>query len=191
MKSIAIFASGGGSNAQKIMQHFHNHPSIKVALVVSNKHAAGVLDIAHAYGVDTFVIDAKQIKNTHILLEKIKSKHIDYIVLAGFLVLVPKYLIDAYTNKIINIHPALLPQYGGKGMYGHFVHEAVKAAGEQESGITIHFANEHYDEGDYIFQAKCAITPQDTPEDIALKVLALEHLHFAPVLEKLICFAAS
>jgi phosphoribosylglycinamide formyltransferase 1 len=186
MINIAILASGGGSNAQKIMEYFVGHSTIKVSLVVSNRAEAGVIVVAHRYGVDTLLISAKQIRNSDILLEKIKSKHIEYIVLAGFLVLIPKYLIDAYPNKIINIHPALLPKFGGKGMHGHFVHEAVKAAGETQSGITIHYANEHYDEGDYIFQAKCPIHKSDTAEDIARKVLVLEHQYFASTLEMII-----
>lgn len=184
--NIAIFASGGGSNARKIMEHFRNHPSVSVALVVCNRREAGVLDIAAEYNIPSLIISKSNFYETDDILETLINHKISYIVLAGFLLLVPKYIISRFPKKIINIHPALLPKYGGKGMYGHHVHEAVKVAGDTISGITIHFCNEKYDEGDYIFQAQCPLSPDDTPQDIARKVLALEHKHFAQVIEKVV-----
>ena len=186
MKHLAIFASGTGSNALKIIEHFKAHPSIRVALIVSNKKEAPVLDIARRNGIPTTVISRKKFKESEYVLEILNTYHIDFVVLAGFLLLVPSYLVDAYQNKIVNIHPALLPAYGGKGMYGMNVHQAVHQAGEAFSGITIHYVNEHYDEGNIIFQAKCAIERSDTPKDIAMKVRTLEHRHFAPVVESLL-----
>jgi phosphoribosylglycinamide formyltransferase 1 len=185
-KHIAVFASGGGSNARKIMAHFINNPVAKVALVVSNKPDAGVLHIAGEFGVPTLIIQRKAFYETTAILDELRAYEIDFIALAGFLWLVPAYLVEAFPEKIVNIHPALLPKYGGKGMYGMHVHTAVKAAGEQESGITIHYVNTRYDEGDYIFQAKAALEPSDTPETIAAKVLALEHRHFPEVIEQML-----
>lgn len=183
---IAIFASGGGSNARKIIEHFRNSETIAVRLVVSNKKDAGVLDIAHASGIETFVVNRADFAREDQLLPELRARNIDYIVLAGFLLLVPAYLVSAFPQRIFNIHPALLPKYGGKGMYGHFVHEAVKAAGETESGMTIHLVNEQYDKGDILFQARCTLLPEDTPEEIARKVLVLEHRYYAEVIEKTI-----
>ena len=184
MKKIAIFASGGGSNAQKIIEHFKGHPSVEIALVISNKKDAGVLGIAANHQIPTHIIERQSFYNTDVLLSVLKENSIDFIALAGFLWLVPSYLVKAFPKKIVNIHPALLPKYGGKGMYGHFVHEAVKAANETESGMTIHYVDEHYDEGTIIFQAKCAIDAEDSAAEIARKVLALEHQHFPLVIEK-------
>lgn len=186
MKNIAVFASGGGSNARKIIEYFANHPQIRVALVVSNKAAAPVLAMAQSHAIPTHVISRQSFYETESLLGILHKYQIDLIALAGFLWLVPAYLIADYDHRILNIHPALLPRYGGKGMYGHHVHEAVWAAQEKESGITIHYANAQYDEGDIIFQAKCPLEPGDSPEDIARKVLALEHIHYAPVIEKVL-----
>lgn len=183
---IAIFASGGGSNARKIMEHFKDSPVAEVGLVVSNKAQAGVLDIAEAFGIPTQIIDRVGFYQTEDLLEVLKKHQIGFIALAGFLWLIPGYLVREYPRRILNIHPALLPKYGGKGMYGHHVHEAVKAAGETESGPTIHFVNEHYDEGDIIFQARCAVHPDDSADDIARNVLALEHRYFPAIIEKVI-----
>lgn len=183
---IAIFASGGGSNARKILEYFQDSETAEVALVISNKKEAGVLDIAGAFGVPTHLINRQSFYETTGILEVLKAHDIGFIALAGFLWLVPAYLVKAFPGKILNIHPALLPKYGGKGMYGHHVHEAVKAAGELESGPTIHFVNEHYDEGDIVFQASCALDPDDQPEDIARKVLALEHAHFPRIIEEVI-----
>jgi phosphoribosylglycinamide formyltransferase 1 len=182
MKNIAIFASGGGSNALKIIEHFHESTDIKVALIVSNQSNAGVLSIATAYGIPFLVIEKTYFHNSQTFLEDLKSVDIQYIVLAGFLLLVPNYLVTSF--PIINIHPALLPKYGGKGMYGRYVHEAVKTAGETQSGITIHAVNERYDEGQILFQTTCELLPEDTAFDIAQKVLALEHTHFPSVIEQ-------
>ncbi len=186
MKNIAIFASGGGSNARKIIEHFQNSAVGKVVLVVSNKKDAGVLDIAREHNIPTQLLQRALFYETKEILSVLQNHAVDLIVLAGFLWLVPSYLVQAYPRKIVNIHPALLPQFGGKGMYGGYVHAAVKAAGAKVSGITIHFANEHYDEGDIIFQASCALTEEDSPETIARKVLVLEHEHYPRVIEGLI-----
>jgi phosphoribosylglycinamide formyltransferase-1 len=183
---LAIFASGTGSNAKKIVEYFRENPYINVSLIVSNKKDAPVLDMARVNGIETLVIERKGFYETEDLLPTLQARQIDFIVLAGFLWLMPSYLIKAFDRKIINIHPALLPKYGGKGMYGMRVHEAVRAAGERETGITIHYVDEHYDNGDIIFQEKCYLEPKDTSEEIAHKVQLLEHQHFAPVIEKLL-----
>ncbi len=186
MKRIAIFASGTGSNALKIIEHFKAHSSIEVALVVSNKDTAGVLEIAKAHQIPTLLLEKNIFRKSTQLLNDFKVYQIDFIALAGFLWLIPAYLVKAFPNKIVNIHPALLPRYGGKGMYGHYVHEAVFAAKEQQSGMTIHYVNEQYDEGNIIFQASCTLTPNDNPTIIAQKVLQLEHKHYAKVIENLL-----
>ncbi len=186
MKNIAIFASGTGSNAERIIQHFEEHKAIKVALVVSNKPTAGVLEMASKNGVPTEIINREEFNENKGFLEKLSTKSIDFIVLAGFLWLVPRYLVQAYPNRIVNIHPALLPKYGGKGMYGMNVHKAVKAAGDKKSGPTIHFVNEHYDEGNIIFQVNTEILESDSPSEIAAKVLKLEHQYFPIVIEKVV-----
>lgn len=186
MQRIAIFASGTGSNARKIIEYFKNKPDIGVCLVISNKADAPVLDLAREHGIDTLTLSRKSFYESEQLLDQLQHYRIDFIVLAGFLWLVPVYLVRAYPRKMVNIHPALLPKYGGKGMYGHWVHEAVKKAAENESGLTIHYVNDAYDEGDIIFQASCRLSADDSPETIAKKVLRLEHEHFAPVIEQLI-----
>lgn len=183
---LAIFASGGGSNARCIIEFFEKNKDAEVALVMSNKPDAGVLDIARAHGIPTQIISRSSFYDTEDVLAVLKEKSVDFVVLAGFLWLVPSYLVRAFPNKIVNIHPALLPKFGGKGMYGMHVHEAVKAAGERETGISIHFVNERYDEGDLIFQAKCAVSEADSPADIARKVLKLEHEHFPQIIQKLL-----
>lgn len=184
--NIAIFASGSGSNARKIMEHFQSSEVGRVVVVVCNKMNAGVIGIAHEFGVPVELIDRKYFYESEDLLNVLGRYGTDFIVLAGFLWLVPGYLVKAYPDKIVNIHPALLPKYGGHGMYGHHVHEAVKAAGEQESGPTIHYVNEHYDEGDIIFQTSCQLSPEDTPEDIARKVLELEHKYYPRIIEQVL-----
>ncbi len=185
-KRIAIFASGAGSNARKIMEHLAHHAALEVVLVVCNKPGAGVIQIAGEKGVPVLMIEREHFLRGNAYVSELKLRHVvDFIVLAGFLWKVPAKLVEAYPGRIINIHPALLPKYGGKGMYGHHVHEAVIAAKEQESGITIHFVNEQYDEGAIIFQAKCPITESDTPETLANKIHALEHEHFPKVVEEL------
>lgn len=184
--SIAIFASGAGSNARKIIEHLRDHDSIRVALIVCNKPGAGVLAIADEYGIDTLLIEKERFFRGDAYMPELAARNIGFIVLAGFLWKIPGALILAYPRKIINIHPALLPGYGGKGMYGMHVHEAVIAAGEKESGITIHYVNEKFDEGEHIFQSSCPIEQADTPESLAQKIHALEHLHFPIVIEKVI-----
>ncbi len=200
---IAIFASGAGSNARKIIEHFEKRglsssqvntasglakakstaAPIKVSLIVCNVPGAGVLEIAKEKGIPTLMINKADFASTG-YVESLHNSEIQFIVLAGFLWKVPEVLVRAYPKAIINIHPALLPKYGGKGMYGARVHEAVIAAGEKESGITIHWVNEHYDEGAIIFQAKCSINANDTADTLANKIHALEHAHFAPTIEK-------
>jgi phosphoribosylglycinamide formyltransferase 1 len=184
--SIAIFASGTGSNARRIMEHFQHSDAVQVRLVVSNKADAGVLDIAREMGVETLIIHRESFYRSEAVVEDLRSRHISFIVLAGFLWLVPAYLVQAFPRAIVNIHPALLPKFGGKGMYGAHVHEAVKLAGEVETGITIHYVDECYDEGQTIFQARCPVLPADTPSDIARRVLALEHQHFPVVIEQVL-----
>ena len=186
MKNIAIFATGGGSNALKIMEHFEDSNLAQVSLIISNKAKAGVLEKAADRNVPTLILNREEFYKTEHILQKLDTYSIDFVVLAGFLWLVPTYLVKAYKNRIVNIHPALLPKFGGKGMYGMNVHRAVHAAQEKESGPTIHFVNEHYDEGGIIFQAKCSIQPTDSPEDIAKKVLALEHKYYPEVIQKVI-----
>lgn len=186
MKNLAIFASGTGSNAKKIIEYFRGNANINVRLIVSNKKDAPVLEIARSNGIETLVIDRTEFYKTEDLLQQLHARNIHFIVLAGFLWLLPHYLLHAYDRRIVNIHPALLPKYGGKGMYGMRVHEAVKAAGDLESGITIHYVDENYDEGDIIFQEKCALNPDDTSEEIAHKVHALEHQYFAKVIGEIV-----
>lgn len=184
---IAIFASGTGSNAAKIIAHLKNHASIQVQLVVCNKPGAGVIQIAADNGIPVLMIEKEKFFRGNAYVDEIKHRsRIDFIVLAGFLWKVPAALIEAYPNRIINIHPALLPNYGGKGMYGMHVHEAVIAAGEKESGITIHFVNERFDEGEHIFQARCEITNTDTPETLAQKIHELEHRYFPEIVEQVV-----
>jgi len=187
MKRIAIFASGSGTNAQRIIEYFQNKKDkINISLVLSNKEDAYVLERARKFDIPSFVITAKELKETDIVINELKKFQIDFIVLAGFLLKVPGKIIKEYAGKIINIHPALLPKYGGKGMYGSFVHAAVIDAKEKESGITIHYVNEFYDEGQIIFQAKCSIDENDTPETLAQKIHKLEYEHFPKVIEKIL-----
>lgn len=186
VKNIAILASGAGSNAQKILEYFSDRMDIAVRLIVSNKKEAGVLNIAKSASIDTFIVTRDSFYSSTDLLVELDKRNIDFIVLAGFLWLIPTYLIQHYPDRIINIHPALLPKYGGKGMYGHFVHEAVHLAKDTHSGITIHFVNEKYDEGSIVFQERCEILPSDQPEDIAKKVQVLEHSYYPTVIDQLV-----
>lgn len=186
MKRISIFASGTGTNAAKIIDRFTNHPSISVALIVSNKPDAGVLNIASENNIETLIIDKTSFNDPQNCLAILRDRGIDWIVLAGFLWKIPSFFVEAYPLHIINIHPALLPKYGGKGMYGMHVHEAVVAAKERETGITIHYVNEHYDEGAIIFQAKCEVLSTDSPAQVADKVHQLEHRYFPEVIERLL-----
>ena len=185
-KNIAIFASGSGSNAENIIRFFQKSGSAQVSLVLSNKSDAYVLERAHRLRVPCNVFPKEDWIAGDEILAVLQEARIDFIVLAGFLFRVPDLLLHAYPYKIINIHPALLPKYGGKGMYGDRVHQAVVTAGEKESGITIHYINEHYDEGDTIFQVTCPVLPTDSPDDVAKKVHALEYEHFPLVIEKLL-----
>ncbi len=186
MKNIAIFASGNGTNAQCIIEYFLGNKNIKIALVLSNKKDAYVLERAKKFDVRTFIFSNKELQKTNKVLDILSKYCIDLVVLAGFLLKIPNNLIHAYSNLIINIHPALLPKYGGKGMYGNFVHEAVIKAGEIESGITIHYVNEKYDEGKIIFQAKCEVLENDTPESLSQRIHFFEHKHYPCVIEKLL-----
>lgn len=183
---LAIFASGNGSNAQKLIDFFRNANSASVALIVCNKPGAGVLGIAEKEGLPVLLIEKERFFRGDAYLPVFNEAGIDFLVLAGFLWKVPSTLINAYPRRIVNIHPALLPKFGGKGMYGQYVHEAVLQAGEMESGITIHYVDEHYDNGDIIFQTACPILEGDTPETIAQRIHQLEHLHYPRVVEEVI-----
>jgi formyltetrahydrofolate-dependent phosphoribosylglycinamide formyltransferase len=183
---LAIFASGAGSNAQKIIDYFRNSNKVKVALIACNNPAAGVLDIAARENIPVLIIEKERFFRGNAYVEDLKEKKIDFIVLAGFLWKLPSLLIKAYPGHIINIHPALLPNYGGRGMYGNNVHNAVLAAGEKESGITIHYVDEHYDNGDIIFQAKCPVLPGDTPDTLAQRIHLLEHQHYPKIIGEVV-----
>ena len=185
-KNIAIFASGSGTNAENIIRYFKDNEQYSVSLEVTNKKEAGVLQRAEALHVPFAVFSKETWTSGAEIQALLHSYRIDFIVLAGFLLHVPDVLLHDYPNKIINIHPSLLPKYGGKGMYGDRVHQAVVAAGDKESGITIHYINEHYDEGGVIFQATCPVLPTDSPDDVAAKVHQLEYLHFPVVIEELL-----
>jgi len=185
MKKIAIFASGGGSNAQKIINYFKGDDKIEVALIVSNDTNAEVINRAQTEEIPFYILQKGELEELE-FSEVLLALEIDFIVLAGFLKKIPADILEVYPNKIINIHPALLPKYGGKGMYGSNVHKAVVAAGEKESGMTIHYVNANYDEGNIIEQHKVNLLSSDTAEDCARKVLELEHQYFAPCVEKLL-----
>ena len=186
MKKIAILASGAGTNAENIAQYFSQNDRIKVALIVSNNPKAGVLERAARLGIPSEVVLKADWASGESVVALLRRYEIDFIVLAGFLCMVPDALLRAFPDRIVNIHPALLPKFGGKGMYGMRVHEAVVAAGEAESGITIHYINEHYDEGTVIFQASCPVLPSDTPEEVAAKVHRLEYAYYPKVIEELL-----
>ena len=182
-KKLIIFASGNGSNAENIIKYFKNNPDVAVQSVFCNKPNAKVLDKAKAEKVNTFVFDKSELQNREIVLAKLENISPDLIILAGFLLKIPGFITSSFDQKIINIHPALLPKYGGKGMFGMHVHEAVVKNKEPETGITIHFVNEHYDEGAIIFQAKCEVLDTDTAEDIAAKIHKLEMEYFPRIIE--------
>lgn len=186
MKNIAIFASGTGTNAENIIRYFKASADIQIRLVISSRHDAQVIERAQKLGVPVRVIKKQEFKYEENVLPLLRQYHIDLIVLAGFLLFVPEYLTEAFPNSIINIHPSLLPKYGGKGMYGMHVHEAVKENNEKESGITIHHVSQEYDQGQIIAQFSTPLEPSDTPEQIAKKVHALEYKHYPRVIEKLI-----
>ena len=184
MTKIGILASGSGTNAEKIMEHFSASPVARVVLLASDNPEAFALERAHRFGVPTAVFSRAEFADGDAPLAALRAAGVDYLVLAGFLRLVPTNIIKEYAGRIVNIHPALLPAYGGKGMYGSRVHEAVIAAGERESGITIHRVNEHYDEGAVIAQFRCPVMPDDTPETLAARIHTLEHRHFPETIER-------
>jgi len=184
-KRLVIFASGAGSNAQKIIDYFRNS-AVEVAAILSNKEGAGVLSIAERENIPSIIIEKERFFRGDGYVPQLQQMQTDLIVLAGFLWKIPQSLIDAYPRAIINIHPALLPKYGGKGMYGNYVHDAVIGAGEVQSGITIHYVDEKYDNGDVIFQTACPVLPGDTPEMLASRVHTLEHLHYPQVIKELL-----
>lgn len=185
MIRIAIFASGSGSNAEEIIKYFGDIPGKEVSMVLTNKSDAYVLERAKRFDVPSVVFNRQELIQGQVL-NILREKHIDFIVLAGFMMLIPQNLVDAYPDRILNIHPALLPKYGGKGMYGDHVHNAVKENKERETGITIHVVNERYDEGQIIFQAKCNVEQYDSVSDIAQKVHALEHANYPRVIDEFI-----
>lgn len=187
MKRVAVFASGSGTNFQQICEYFNQkNNDIKIELLIVNKKNAYVLERAKQLNVKSQYFNREDFYYSDRVVECLKENQIDFIVLAGFLWLIPDNILKNYENKIINIHPALLPNYGGKGMHGHHVHEAVIAAKEQESGITIHYVNEKYDEGNIIFQAKCSISSEDTADSLAEKIHLLEKEHFPKVIDNLL-----
>ena len=186
MRNIAIFASGSGTNAENIIKFFSNNKSAKVSLVLSNKREAYVLKRAATLNVRSVFFDRKELYEKNKVLRYLTMYKIDFIVLAGFLWLIPENILDVYEKRIVNIHPALLPKYGGKGMYGEKVHEEVIASHDKESGITIHYVNKAYDEGDIVFQARCKVDPQDTPGSLSAKVHTLEYEYFPKVIEELV-----
>lgn len=186
MKNIAIFASGSGTNAENIIKYFSTRKTAKVSLIASNRPEAYVLKRAQAHNVKSVFFDRKDFYEKSVVADLLKKDKIDFIVLAGFLWLVPKNILESFKGRIINIHPALLPLYGGKGMYGDIVHKAVISAGDKESGITIHYVNELYDSGDIIFQARCQVEREDTPETLAARIHGLEYRYFPEIIEKLI-----
>ncbi|MBA9078115.1 phosphoribosylglycinamide formyltransferase [Rufibacter quisquiliarum] len=184
-KNIVIFASGSGSNAQRLLEQFEHHPHVQVVALFSNNPEAFALQRAQNFGVPTAVFDRPMLREGKVL-ELVQAYHPDLIVLAGFLWLLPASFVQAFPNKIINIHPSLLPKFGGKGMHGQHVHQAVINAQEAETGITIHYVNEHYDEGAPIYQERCPVEPHDTCETLSARVLTLEHTHLPRVVEELL-----
>ena len=186
LKRIAIFASGSGSNAQRIMEHFKRHKEMEVAIVLSNRADSYVLQRADNFEIPTHVFSKEELYDSATILKLLKNLNIDIIVLAGFLWLIPENIIRQYPKRIINIHPALLPKYGGKGMYGDIIHETVIANHDHETGITIHYVNETFDEGEIIYQNKCLVENTDTTEKLAYKVHQLEHLHYPRIIEDLL-----
>jgi len=187
MKNIAVFASGEGSNARQLIDYFKVHPHIRVTLIVTNNPKAKVIELANEAGISALIFNKQQFTETTQLLDELRIKKIDLIALAGFLWLIPNPLIKAFPNKILNIHPALLPKYGGKGMYGSAVHKAVIADKETYSGISIHFVNEKYDEGQILLQVKCQVDSGETTESLAVKIHQLEHANYAHAIEDLLC----
>lgn len=189
MRRIAVLASGSGTNAQRLIEHFALHASAQVVLVGCDQPEAGVLQRAWDHNVPSYLFNGRELREGTVLSE-LKGQRIDLVVLAGFMRLIPAEMVRAFSGRMVNIHPSLLPKHGGKGMFGHHVHEAVIAAGEVESGITIHLVTEHYDEGRILFQARCPVLPNDTPAMLAERVHALEHAHYPLIVEQLVKPAA-
>ena len=185
MVNIAIFASGGGSNASAICAYFENHTKIKVSTIITNKANAGVIEVARKFNIPCHVIGKKDLQDES-LITCLENHGTDFIILAGFLLLLPSTFVRKFENRILNIHPSLLPAYGGEGMYGHFVHEAVHKNKEKISGMTVHLVNEKYDDGRIIFQAECPLDVNDKPAQIAEKVLKLEHTYYSQTIENYI-----
>ena len=186
MIRIALFISGSGSNAENIIKHFKNSENVCISVVVSDNKDAYGLEMAKKHNIPNVAYTRADFLKTDKVFNLLKEKNIDFIVLAGFLCFVPENITKQYEGKIVNIHPSLLPKYGGKGMYGHFVHEAVVEAKDTESGITIHYVNEKFDDGEIIFQAKCEVLPTDTAADVERKVRALEIKHFPSVIAQIL-----
>ena len=186
MKRLAIFVSGSGTNCENIIRYFKDSTEVETVLVLSTRADAYALVRAERLGIPTEIVLKKEFMDEHVLLPLLARYEVTHIILAGFLLVVPPFLINQYDHKIINLHPALLPKYGGRGMYGHHVHEAVKAAGEKETGITIHYVNEVCDGGDIIRQFRVVLTPEDTVEDVEAKIHVLEQSHFPQVIEETI-----
>ena len=186
---VAIFASGSGTNAEEFFNYFTSHLQIEISILYSNNPDAYALTRAAKFGIVTEVFNWKELHQSNVVKQSLESNAIDFIVLAGFMWLVPEKIIDKYTKHIINIHPALLPKYGGKGMYGNHVHEAVIASGDKQSGITIHYVNQHFDEGEIIFQARCEVDTDDTPDTLASKIHQLEYANYPAVAERIITSA--
>ncbi len=186
MVNIAIFVSGGGTNCENIIKYFEGSEKVRIVLVVSNKANAGAIARAQRLGVPSVVVPKARFNDREVILPLLEDYSVDFIVLAGFLLVVPGFLIDEYDHRMINLHPALLPKYGGMGMYGHHVHEAVKAAGEKETGMTVHWVSRDVDGGEIIAQFSTPIGPEDTPDDIAAKEHVLEMEHFPQVIEEVI-----
>ncbi len=186
MYYLTIFASGGGSNAREICNYFQNHPTIRVGLIITNMEKAGVIEVAKSFDIPAMMLTRKELADQNFMLDLLNKYQTDYIILAGYLKLIPPWLIAAFPDKILNIHPSLLPKYGGKGMYGMYVHEAVKSQNEKESGMTIHLVNEDFDKGRILFQAKTPLAEDMTPVGIAAAVLVLEHQYYSITIEKFV-----
>jgi phosphoribosylglycinamide formyltransferase-1 len=186
VKKICVFASGNGSNAENIIRYFQGRNDIAVSLIVTNNPQAGVITRARNLGVPVLICGKEEMQAPEGLSVRLQQEGIDLIVLAGFMRLIPSALLNAFAGRLVNIHPALLPKFGGKGMYGMHVHEAVIRAGEKESGITIHHVNEEYDKGEVLLRKSCSVLPGDTPEALSARIQELEHLHYPPVIESLL-----
>ena len=186
MVNIAIFVSGGGTNCENIIKYFKDSEKVRIVLVVSNKAGAGAIARAERLGVPATVVPKAEFNDPEVILPLLKEYSVDFIVLAGFLLVVPDFLIEEYDHRMVNLHPALLPKYGGMGMYGHHVHEAVKAAGEKETGMTVHWVSREVDGGEIIARFSTPLDPEDTPDDIAAKEHVLEMEHFPKVIEELL-----